>query len=306
MRKIALLATLLLALTLTACASTETTDKLTNNSEASAGTTTMMTETSASEISDDTSVGVTEANPGETTLSATTTADVTFEFDLVFETYPAPETYVTVYGELFRRGTVIIPSNPDAQDQINTTMSEVYDRHSADFAEIKDLAMAAFAEQGEVLFNESFHYSTNASFQGTIINDRLISFDLYRTTTTEKDIFHSKIEEYTFDVATGKLLTLEDLFTDIEEVKPILFEKFLLDAADKDVTYSGDLETLLPEKFDNSSWSFYSNDNGIHFSVVYQQDDISADKETCINFSIPVKDLAPYLTDYAKTLFPEV
>ena len=301
MRKIALLTTILLVLTLTACTSTATTDKLSNNSEASAGTTTMMTETSASEISDETSVAATDAPTG----SAISTADVTFEFDLEFETYPAPETYVTVYGELFRRGTVIIPSNPDAQDQINATMSEVYDRHSADFAAIKDLAMAAFADQGEALFNESFHFATNASFQGTIINDRLISFDLYRTTTTEKDIFHSRIEEYTFDVATGKLLTLDDLFTDIEAAKPILFEKFLVDAADEDVTYSGDLETLLPEKFDNSSWSFYSNDNGIHFSIIYQQDDISADNDACIDFSISVKDLAPYLTDYAKTLFPE-
>lgn len=299
MKKISRLTSILLALTLTACSGSLTACNTKDKSEASDAQTTMITERSAS--TDGTDIETTDGTIG----SATTTADVTFDFKLDTEYYQPPESYVTVYGELFRRGTVNIPSNPDAQDQINATMSAIYDRHAADFAEIKDLAIAAFADQGKALFDESFHYATNASFKGTIINDRLISFYLYRSTSTEKDIFQSKIEVYTFDVATGKRLTLDDLFTNIEAVKPVLFEKFLVDAATEEITCSGDIDALLPQKFDNASWSFYSSDDGLHFWVIYNQGELSDDEEASIDFSFPVKDLAPYLTDYAKTLFPE-
>lgn len=161
--------------------------------------------------------------------------------------------------------SVTIPGNPEAQEAVNQFFADLQDSYGATVSEYKDMAQEdlTFREE-EGLTDGWAGYGIGRSYTAARVDEQMISIveDSYEYTGGAHP--NSVRVAYNFDTQTGKRMTLEDVASDLDEIR-IRSTEYLREMLSKPEYaeelfegYENDLEDILTD----STW--YTDEQGFH------------------------------------------
>lgn len=205
------------------------------------------------------------------------------------------ETGVSLLAVMENCPVVSIPENEDAAEKINMVFEQKYTENQANIEKDLKTAESAYEELSESEREGWSCYETGTIYKMVYASEKILSIEMETFQKQGVDYSNEWTSAYCFDAATGKLLSLTDIFSDKAEAKKIV-EEHILDTITKE-PYKDylmeDYENYVPDIL--TDVVFYLNETGV--VVICNPYMVTMKDGEVIEIEIPYKELSEVMNE---------
>lgn len=185
---------------------------------------------------------------------------------------------------------VSIPENEAAAEKINMVFEQKYMENQANIEKDLKAAKSAYEELSESERESWSCYETGTVYKMVYASQKILSIEMETFQKQGADYSNEWTSAYCFDVTTGKLLALTDIFTDKAEAKKIVEERI------SDTITKEPYKDYLMEDYENyipdilTDVVFYLNEKGV--VVICNPYMVTMKEGEIIEIEVPYKELS--------------